>query len=164
MEMEMIESAWPPRDVILKLVEAAEHLLRVHDCDCKGYEETVAAVEVAKRWLAASGPPSKTAGHGEPSGSMARTDWRCDECGKEIEQGASTTCDECWMAGRPKVFRMADGRPAINISPEEMQKGLKRAASGPPSKTADPGGFSAAGGGESGPSTGSPEGADAGQS
>jgi len=42
---------FPPRDVIKKLVEAAEHLLHDHNCDAHGYEETMQAVAVAKKWL-----------------------------------------------------------------------------------------------------------------
>jgi len=44
-------SAWPPRDVVAKLVESTEHLLQVHDCDHQGWEEVDAALRVAKEYL-----------------------------------------------------------------------------------------------------------------
>jgi len=47
-----VNTAWPPRDVVKKLVEAAEHLLRDHDCDCDCWEQDAAALDAAKEWLA----------------------------------------------------------------------------------------------------------------
>lgn len=34
-----MDSPWPLHDVIGKLVEATEHMLADHDCDCHGHEE-----------------------------------------------------------------------------------------------------------------------------
>lgn len=53
--VEAMESAmatadpWPTKDVISKLIEAAELLLHRHDYDGHGYEEIAAAVERAKQ-------------------------------------------------------------------------------------------------------------------
>ena len=40
--------AWPPKDVTIKLVEAAKILLSKHDYDGHGYEEIHKAIEVAE--------------------------------------------------------------------------------------------------------------------
>lgn len=49
-----LESAWPPRDCVAKLVAAVEHLKNDHDCDTHGHEEIWITLDIAKRWLAAS--------------------------------------------------------------------------------------------------------------
>jgi hypothetical protein len=48
---ETLDTPWPPRDVVERLVLATGHLLIEHDCDHHGYEETCAALDVAKAWL-----------------------------------------------------------------------------------------------------------------
>lgn len=45
-------NAWPTKDVLSKLIEAAETLLNHHDYDGHGYEEILAAVDQAKRVVA----------------------------------------------------------------------------------------------------------------
>jgi len=44
--------AWPTKDVLEKLIEAAELLLHRHDYDGHRYEEIAEAVELAKRIVA----------------------------------------------------------------------------------------------------------------
>jgi hypothetical protein len=48
------DSAWPVKDVLTKLVEAAEILLHRYDYDGHGYEEILAAVNAAKQIAEAS--------------------------------------------------------------------------------------------------------------
>lgn len=45
--------AWPPRDVLAKLADAADILLGPENYDGHGYEEINAARDAARRWLAA---------------------------------------------------------------------------------------------------------------
>lgn len=44
-----LDKPWPLRDVLAKLVEAAEILLHRCDYDGHGYEEILAAVDAAKK-------------------------------------------------------------------------------------------------------------------
>lgn len=53
-------STWPPRDVVARLADAADHLLRDHDCDTHGWEEMQRCRDEARAWLA-SPPPKETA-------------------------------------------------------------------------------------------------------
>lgn len=48
--------AWPLRDAVRRLVEAADHLFDVHDGDHHGYEELICARDAAKEWLSANHP------------------------------------------------------------------------------------------------------------
>lgn len=46
------DQPWPLVDIVAKLVEAAEHLLRApHDCDCLGWESFAHAQQAAREWL-----------------------------------------------------------------------------------------------------------------
>lgn len=47
------DDPWPTVDVLRKLTDAGEHLLRDHDCDAHGYEEIANAVRVARQRLRA---------------------------------------------------------------------------------------------------------------
>jgi|GEM_PF-4536728 len=49
------DQPWPLRDVVARLVEAAEHLHSDHQCDAHGYEEVMEAVSVARRYLSILG-------------------------------------------------------------------------------------------------------------
>jgi hypothetical protein len=46
------DTAWPLRDVLEKLADAANHLLGEHDCDCHGHEEIAQARDAARRIMA----------------------------------------------------------------------------------------------------------------
>jgi ribonuclease HI len=48
--------AWPPRDVVQGLVDAATHLLDDHDCDCNGDERLTVTRDLARTWLATTDP------------------------------------------------------------------------------------------------------------
>ena len=48
------ESAWPPRDVVTRLVECADILFEKHDYDGDGWEVLHSARAVARKWLASS--------------------------------------------------------------------------------------------------------------
>jgi hypothetical protein len=48
----MINSSWPPHDVVAKLVEATGILLDDHDYDGQGHEAIRIAQRRAERWLA----------------------------------------------------------------------------------------------------------------
>jgi hypothetical protein len=50
---------WPLRDVLVRLADAAEHLLRDHDCDTHGYEGIKEATQAARRILR-DHPPTET--------------------------------------------------------------------------------------------------------
>lgn len=50
-----LDSPWPTTDVLAKLVEAAEHLLRVHGCDAHGWEEVSTAAGLGRQRLQALG-------------------------------------------------------------------------------------------------------------
>lgn len=54
----MTDGAWPPRDVVAKLVEAVGILLDKHSYDGHGHELIGTARDVANRWLAALGDSS----------------------------------------------------------------------------------------------------------
>lgn len=45
-----LDQPWPLRDVLLKLLGGMAHLRDVHNCDCHGYEEDIAASEAAQRY------------------------------------------------------------------------------------------------------------------
>lgn len=82
------DSCWPPRDVVQTLADAADHLMKDHDCDQHGWERVGFAVKVARAFLA---EPVSVAGDlpgvGRPvrdymEGDPSRDDnWRC-ECGR----------------------------------------------------------------------------------
>lgn len=57
---EGMDTPWPLRDVLAKLIEATEHLLDDHACDTHGHEEYRAAVNAGKKLAEqrASQPPS----------------------------------------------------------------------------------------------------------
>jgi hypothetical protein len=58
-----IDSAWPARDVVQKLVDAADVLLNDKSYDGHGYEEIFAARAVAKEWLGVTAdPPARVLG------------------------------------------------------------------------------------------------------
>lgn len=44
----LIDRPWTTPDVLKKLADAADHLLREHDCDCHGHEEIAVARDVAR--------------------------------------------------------------------------------------------------------------------
>lgn len=47
-----MDTAWPLRDVLIKLADNVEHLRDVHNCDCHGYEEYLAARDAALQYAA----------------------------------------------------------------------------------------------------------------
>ena len=47
-----MDDPWPTFEVLRKLAEAGEHLLRDHDCDVHGWEEIDTAVKLARKRLA----------------------------------------------------------------------------------------------------------------
>jgi hypothetical protein len=49
---EGLDTPWPLRDVLTKLIDATEHLLDDHDCDAHGHEEYRAAAKAGKGLLA----------------------------------------------------------------------------------------------------------------
>ncbi len=51
-ENEALDTAWPLRDVLARLVDIAEHAAEAHACDRHGYEEDRAAVDAARAILA----------------------------------------------------------------------------------------------------------------
>ena len=60
------ESAWPPRDVVTRLVECADILFEKHDYDGDGWEVLHSARAVARKWLASSpAAPATPAPSGE---------------------------------------------------------------------------------------------------
>jgi len=72
-ELEAKDTSWPLADVLEKLIGAAHHLLRDHDCDAHGYEGINAALDSARRLvvIARGGttpPPSEPVGPGPTSG------------------------------------------------------------------------------------------------
>ncbi len=50
-EMEIMKSAWPPRDIVEKLTIAADILLHKKDYDGHGWEEIEYCWRLAKEWL-----------------------------------------------------------------------------------------------------------------
>lgn len=46
-----MDTTWPIRDCVRKLVEAADHLMDAHDCDSHGWELVDTARKVARAWL-----------------------------------------------------------------------------------------------------------------
>jgi hypothetical protein len=46
------DTAWPLRDVLARLADAADHLLNDHDCDTHGHEEIGIARDVARSIVA----------------------------------------------------------------------------------------------------------------
>lgn len=44
------DTPWPATDVLGRLIEAVDHLLDVHNCDCHGYESLYAARNAAVAW------------------------------------------------------------------------------------------------------------------
>lgn len=46
-----MDTAWPMHDVLAKLIGAHKHLHDVHQCDCHGYEEYMAAADAGKSYL-----------------------------------------------------------------------------------------------------------------
>lgn len=61
--IERFDTPWPLRCVLERLIGAAEHLLRDHDCDAHGWEvvqPACAAAEEIRRALAAPGEPAQT--------------------------------------------------------------------------------------------------------
>lgn len=58
---EQFASAWPPRDIVAKLVDASEILLHQHNYDGHGYEAIGICVDLAKSYLRdPSSPPSES--------------------------------------------------------------------------------------------------------
>lgn len=51
--------SWPLRDVLTRLVEAAEHLLDVHNCDGHGHEGIRDAVNHGRKYLKLPDPPGQ---------------------------------------------------------------------------------------------------------
>lgn len=47
-KLEAADTAWPLRDLLTRLADAAEHLLTAHDCDCHGHESARAAIAAAR--------------------------------------------------------------------------------------------------------------------
>jgi len=47
-----MDDPWPTFEVLRKLADAGEHLLRDHDCDVHGWEEIDTAVRIARERLA----------------------------------------------------------------------------------------------------------------
>jgi hypothetical protein len=71
-------SCWPVRDVLLKLAEAAEHLLRDHDCDRLGHEGVQMAAKAAR--IHATAPGTNAVGTGEPWKSLDEAELSCPQC------------------------------------------------------------------------------------
>lgn len=51
-ELLQLDTPWPLRDTVEKLVEATEHLLQDHDCDAHGHEVYSLAAQLGRKWLA----------------------------------------------------------------------------------------------------------------
>ncbi len=48
-----LDTPWPVTDILTKLADAADHLLREHGCDAHGWEGVHAARDAARQRLAA---------------------------------------------------------------------------------------------------------------
>jgi hypothetical protein len=60
------DTPWPLRDVLTRLADAADHLLKDHSCDAHGYEGLGDARDAARRYAAMSKPAAAaTTGDGE---------------------------------------------------------------------------------------------------
>jgi hypothetical protein len=119
---------WPLRDVLDRLVIAAEHLLGDHCCDGHGYEGLLQAIDAARsirltidRALAPPPEPPKPAGaDAVPSGDAGerRAIMRhVHECAIEYEEHPRCVC-ECGMS-RPNC----DGDAIWEVLPGEPVKG-----------------------------------------
>jgi len=53
-KLEANDTPWPLRDVLIRLVAGADHLLVDHNCDQHGYETLMGARDSAKRILGES--------------------------------------------------------------------------------------------------------------
>lgn len=82
------ERAWPTRDTLNRLADAADHLLHHHNCDCDGYEEIMAARDSAREIVAlpVSAPlsVSEQAQPDTPISQSAEPEMNCEHCGKDI--------------------------------------------------------------------------------
>jgi hypothetical protein len=47
------DQPWPVAQIVERLADAADHLMRDHDCDAHGYESVCAARDAGRAWLAA---------------------------------------------------------------------------------------------------------------
>lgn len=72
------ERAWPTRDTLNRLADAADHLLHHHNCDCDGYEEIMAARDSARELVALPVPVSEQA---QPDTPVSQPMRRCPSCG-----------------------------------------------------------------------------------
>lgn len=58
-----MDTSWPLSDVLAKLIEATDHLLKVHSCDTHGHEEFLTAVLRGREYLATMRPVEPKAHH-----------------------------------------------------------------------------------------------------
>lgn len=125
--------SWEPHslpDVMRLFVEATEHLLDHHNCDCDGYESWNIAVSAAKQWLELYADKSPRAFLASPlAGQEAPTDddtqtYPCDMCGvmrSKAEGGTVfTVCDACWEKHHKKNRALAGQEPQARKARERV--------------------------------------------
>ena len=61
-ELERMKSAWPPQDIVSKLVEAVDILLHENDYDGHGWEAIEYCWRMAKEWTESIQQPPKESG------------------------------------------------------------------------------------------------------
>jgi hypothetical protein len=109
-------TAWPVRDVLAKLADAAEHLLRGHDCDHHGYEEVDAAADSARAYLASPASPLGSA----PSGAEAETPPSWFALSQELSDELTRT--------KAALLTERTARQAAERDVEAMDRMVERAA------------------------------------
>jgi len=108
-----MDQPWSVPSIVKRLCDAAEHLLRVHDCDAHGHEGVKAALDAGREWLAARSSPAPAEGtstspedirlmHAHLTSSPTPT---CKRCGKprlDWQVFCGAACSAQWDAGDRK--------------------------------------------------------------
>ena len=97
---------WPLRDVLKTLADAAEHLLKDHDCDAHGYENVDEAVKLARQYTEKARElglvahlgrdrvaPEKPNRDGLPA--SPEPEFKCSSCGKTMSRQCAA-CTRLW--------------------------------------------------------------------
>lgn len=89
---------WPLPDVLTKLADWCEHLMRAHNCDEHGYEECSFLIPAARQHAACTQPVPVETVQGQPK----LPKWLCRTCGAAIM--VPSYCQKCWGLSRPPLM------------------------------------------------------------